>query len=174
MRPIEETVAELGDMLSTLALASFPDVSAGLLASAVQKAILSAKEAAGMTDPKDALGGLGRVRVRAQHDYQPEKAMGARYTQLMTGEELMVTDIRHPEWWEGYRETSKDGQLDWDENATRAFFPRSFVEVAWCEALFTEAGPLGVQFVAAPNRRGRTCYCIHELKPGSAADVHPR
>eukprot|EP01045_Picozoa_sp_COSAG04_P014579 COSAG04_NODE_1100_length_8253_cov_31.916728_4_plen_941_part_00 len=172
MRPIEETVAELGDMLSTLALASFPDVSAGLLASAVQKAILSAKEAAGMTDPKDALGGLGRVRVRAQHDYQPEKAMGARYTQLMTGEELMVTDIRHPEWWEGYRETSKDGQLDWDENATRAFFPRSFVEVVWCEALFTEAGPLGVQFVAAPNRRGRTCYCIHELKPGSAADVH--
>ena len=101
----------VGPGVSPAALASFPDVSAGLLASAVQKAILSAKEAAGMTDPKDALGGLGRVRVRAQHDYQPEKAMGARYTQLMTGEELMVTDIRHPEWWEGYRETSKDNAV---------------------------------------------------------------
>ena len=44
------------------------------------------------------------------------------------------------------REIGKDGVLDWDENATKAFFPRGFVEVVWCEALFTEAGGLGINF----------------------------
>ena len=86
----------------------------------------------------------------------------------------MVTDIRDPEWWEGYREIGKDGVLDWDENATKAFFPRGFVEVVWCEALFTEAGGLGINFGAAPNTRGRLCFTIHQFDPGACAVHAPK
>jgi hypothetical protein len=40
--------------------------------------------------------------------------------------------IRDEGWWEGYREIGKDGVLDWEENASRAFFPRSYTEVSAC------------------------------------------
>ena len=66
-RPIEDTVNELEVMLRAMAAASFPDLSAGLIGPAVRKAVSEAQEAAGITDPKDAMGGLGRCRVQVRY-----------------------------------------------------------------------------------------------------------
>ena len=71
---------ELETLLRAMAADTFPDVSANLIGPAVRKAIEAAQEAAGVNDPKDAMGGLGRVRVRVLADYNPEKKLGSRYT----------------------------------------------------------------------------------------------
>lgn len=161
--PLEDTVAELEVTVRALAAEAFPDLSTKLLAPAVRKALVVAQEAAAINNPKDAMGGVGRCRVRALADYTPEPSFGPRYTYLMQGEELMVTDISDSQWWEGYREISIDGELDWEEAANRAFFPRAFTEVIWCECLFVGAERLGITFAAAPNSRGHTCFTVHQI-----------
>ena len=118
--------------------------------------------------------------MQAVADYTPDPSYGASYTYLMQGEELMVTDVSDSQWWEGYREISADGVLDWEEHATRAFFPRAFTQVVslslslipraftqvvWCECLFRASSRLGITFAAGANSRGRTCYTIHEIDP---------